>query len=279
MSLACVFWCLRMRDSFQMLDRVPVCLVDSNASPTPMGQMMMIKAVNLKRYVVSHVPSQLACLTRAFTASLFKSAFTACLFKSSRPPCSCEMRSSWFADLLRPRVSGELRSGRLPLGTGRLVAADQDFVTAAQVSPAPPPMASQPAPAPASQPPTPQSALLPTPQQASALATPASATIMSMPAVKVFKATPLWMAARSGFLQIVRMLIRAGADVNLGRPDFGNTPLFAAVRCGQVAVIKELLQVGSPSVAKLELHDYFLTHPFLVVQFNATPFCTHAHTL
>ena len=56
--------------------------------------------------------------------------------------------------------------------------------------------------------------------------------------------TPLWVAARNGNIDIVKELIRRGADVNLPNND-GMTPIRSAVYHGHVNVIKELIAAGA----------------------------------
>ena len=71
---------------------------------------------------------------------------------------------------------------------------------------------------------------------------------------------PLALAAESGHLELVRMLIRAAADVHEAS-ESGDTPLGAALRCGHVAVCAALLSVGadvataSPAEARAILAD------------------------
>lgn len=56
--------------------------------------------------------------------------------------------------------------------------------------------------------------------------------------------TPLYLAARNGHIDIVKELIRRGADVNLPNND-GMTPIRSAVYHGHVNVMKELIAAGA----------------------------------
>jgi len=68
---------------------------------------------------------------------------------------------------------------------------------------------------------------------------------MSTPTNKILVATPLSVAARNGYEEIVKMLL--GRDeVNADQPDmFDRTPLWGAARAGQGGVVKILLGQGS----------------------------------
>ncbi|PVD39591.1 hypothetical protein C0Q70_02226 [Pomacea canaliculata] len=62
--------------------------------------------------------------------------------------------------------------------------------------------------------------------------------------------TPLMEAASGGYLEIVRLLILHGADVN-AQSSAGNTPLHSAACGGHVEVVKELITSG----ASVEVHN------------------------
>ena len=57
--------------------------------------------------------------------------------------------------------------------------------------------------------------------------------------------TPLFMAAWHGHLDVVSMLLQAGADKDKARTDTGATPLFIAAQDGLLEVVQVLLQVGA----------------------------------
>ena len=56
--------------------------------------------------------------------------------------------------------------------------------------------------------------------------------------------TPLHWAARAGKIEIVRMLIDAGANVNV-QTNGGSTPLHEAVRYGSVEIVRMLIDAGA----------------------------------
>jgi ankyrin repeat protein len=56
--------------------------------------------------------------------------------------------------------------------------------------------------------------------------------------------TPLYMAAKRGHEEVVRLLLDAGADVNKATTDSGWTPLFVAAHSGHVSVMRQLLDGG-----------------------------------
>jgi ankyrin repeat protein len=58
-----------------------------------------------------------------------------------------------------------------------------------------------------------------------------------------FNVTPLGAAARSGHLEIVKILLAAGADVNRVDPD-GFSPVTLAARAGKWRVVKVLAEHG-----------------------------------
>ena len=58
-------------------------------------------------------------------------------------------------------------------------------------------------------------------------------------------AMPIHAAASKGDLEIVRLLLAAGAKVNLHGGDYGETPLHYAVKSGSVSVVEHLLDAGA----------------------------------
>ncbi|MBO4628533.1 MAG: ankyrin repeat domain-containing protein [Treponema sp.] len=59
--------------------------------------------------------------------------------------------------------------------------------------------------------------------------------------IKEYKRYPINIAARYGYLDIVKVLIEKKADINLKEVDTGNTPLINAAQKGHLDVVKELL--------------------------------------
>jgi predicted LPLAT superfamily acyltransferase len=57
--------------------------------------------------------------------------------------------------------------------------------------------------------------------------------------------TLLFMAAQEGHVEVVRLLLSGGADVNQARTDTGATPLFMAAQNGHVEVVRLLLSGGA----------------------------------
>lgn len=56
--------------------------------------------------------------------------------------------------------------------------------------------------------------------------------------------TALFFAAQSGHLEVVKILLEAGANLELASQDGGNA-LFVAVQSGNVKIVKELLDAGA----------------------------------
>ena len=59
--------------------------------------------------------------------------------------------------------------------------------------------------------------------------------------------TPLWAAASTGFLDVVKLLIERNADVN-DRTSMGSTPLKAAAYSGNLDVVRCLVERGQVDV-------------------------------
>ena len=56
--------------------------------------------------------------------------------------------------------------------------------------------------------------------------------------------TPLYSAANKGYLEIVKLLIENGADINKSNND-GWTPLYSAADKGHLEVVKLLIENGA----------------------------------
>ena len=54
-----------------------------------------------------------------------------------------------------------------------------------------------------------------------------------------YDVTPLGVAAENGHLEIVRLLLESGANVN------SRCPLSRAARCGDIEIVEELLKAGA----------------------------------
>lgn len=62
-------------------------------------------------------------------------------------------------------------------------------------------------------------------------------------------ASPLHQAAAAGMLQVLRLLLRKGADANAA-DEGGWTPLMLAVRGSRVAAVEALLEAGADAAAQ-----------------------------
>ena len=56
-------------------------------------------------------------------------------------------------------------------------------------------------------------------------------------------ATPLFIAAQRGHLEVVRLLVESGANKDQGLTDVGTTPLFIAAQNGHREVVRFLLHM------------------------------------
>ena len=54
-------------------------------------------------------------------------------------------------------------------------------------------------------------------------------------------ATPLYIAAEKGHLEVVRFLVESGAKKNQGTTDDGATPLFIATQNGHLEVVSPIV--------------------------------------
>jgi ankyrin repeat protein len=59
---------------------------------------------------------------------------------------------------------------------------------------------------------------------------------------KALGSTPLFVAARNGFVELADLLIEAGANINFARQDDGITPLYIAANNGYKDMVKLLLR-------------------------------------
>lgn len=66
------------------------------------------------------------------------------------------------------------------------------------------------------------------------------------------RSMPLTCASAAGDIELVRVLIRAGANVNMG--PFGNEPLWEACKGGHVEVVRLLLSHGAVMIKELLKH-------------------------
>ncbi len=62
---------------------------------------------------------------------------------------------------------------------------------------------------------------------------------------KHYKATPLYNAASSGHVEIVRLLLENGANPNITSYDWEGTPLATAARSGNKLIVELLLKHGA----------------------------------
>jgi ankyrin repeat protein len=71
--------------------------------------------------------------------------------------------------------------------------------------------------------------------------------------------TPLGVACHYGHLEVVKMLIKAGADKNC-KINGDWTPIEAAMRSNQAAVVKYMLEIGTKFNYKLNEIDHIYTN-------------------
>lgn len=60
----------------------------------------------------------------------------------------------------------------------------------------------------------------------------------------------IWKAAKEGDLDMVRILIREGADINAVTQDLRNSPLHLAAQHGHILIVKYLLELDASTVLK-----------------------------
>ena len=65
--------------------------------------------------------------------------------------------------------------------------------------------------------------------------------------------TPLHLAAERGFLEVTKLLLQNGADVNAKSSNFANTPLILAAMKGHFEIVKLLLENGA-NVNQMSYH-------------------------
>ena len=70
-------------------------------------------------------------------------------------------------------------------------------------------------------------------------------------------ATPLFIAAQNGHLDVVRHLVEVGADKDKARDD-GATPLYIAAENGHLDVVRHLVEVGADKDKALQLRTAIL---------------------
>ena len=59
------------------------------------------------------------------------------------------------------------------------------------------------------------------------------------------QATPLFIAAQLGFVEVVKALLQGKASVDKPKDDCGTTPLFIAAQNGELDVVKALIAAGA----------------------------------
>lgn len=71
--------------------------------------------------------------------------------------------------------------------------------------------------------------------------------------------TPLMIAAKSGFTDVIKALVQRGADVNVKSSANGMTALHFAANFGQVEAVKELLSLNADVNIQMEHQQTGLT--------------------
>ena len=63
--------------------------------------------------------------------------------------------------------------------------------------------------------------------------------------INKYGVTPMFIASQNGYLEIVDLLLEAGADVNTAHKESGLTPLWIAAQQGHSEIIRRLLKAGA----------------------------------
>jgi len=79
--------------------------------------------------------------------------------------------------------------------------------------------------------------------------------------------SPLWMASQNGNVDTVKVLIKAGGNVNQARTTDGISPLFIVSEKGNVALVKVLLKAGG----SVNQHNHNNQTPLNTASFNGHP--------
>ena len=68
-------------------------------------------------------------------------------------------------------------------------------------------------------------------------------------------ATPLYIAAQNGKVEVVRALLEAGVNLNQGRTIEGDTALFIAAQQAELEVVRTLLELGAKAEGRVVERD------------------------